>query len=166
MELKLVIPQKEHKNIVMDFQKEFLKVNERISGGAGLEQAQHYEDWLKHKCMPHYGQVEEAVFLFFDHDCLIGISDIRLGKNEFIETYAGQIGYSVRPTQRRKGYASEILRLTLIQASHYGFQKILITCNEPNSASSRVIEKNGGILEKVIPHPGFPNVKRYYIDLK
>ena len=82
MELKLVIPQKEHENIVMDFQKEFLKVNERISGGAGLEQAQHYEDWLKHKCIPHYGQVEEAVFLFFDHDCLIGISDIRLEKNE------------------------------------------------------------------------------------
>ena len=94
------------------------------------------------------------------------VSDEGYGKNEFIETYAGQIGYSVRPTQRRKGYASEILRLTLIQASHYGFQKILITCNEPNSASSRVIEKNGGILEKVIPHPGFPNVKRYYIDLK
>ena len=46
MELKLVIPQKEYENIVMDFQKEFLKVNERISGGAGLEQAKHYEDWL------------------------------------------------------------------------------------------------------------------------
>ena len=46
-----------------------------------------------------------------------------------------------------------------------GFSKILITCNEPNTASAKVIEKNGGILEKIIPHPGFPDAKRYYIQL-
>ena len=110
--------------------------------------------------------MDEVVFLAFDgSETLVGISDIRLGTNDFIQTFAGRIGYSVRPSQRRKGYASEILRLTLEKAAQYGFQKILITCNEPNIASAKIIEKNGGVLEKMIPHPGFPDVKRYYIDL-
>ena len=164
--LKLMTPQKEHKIAVMDFREEFLRAKERLSGGVGLEQAENYEDWLAHKYSPHYGLVDEAVFLAFDNkDHLIGISDIRLGTNDFIQTFAGQIGYSVRPSQRRKGYASEILKLTLIEAANYGLSEILITCNEPNIASAKVIEKNGGVLEKIIPHAGFPNVKRYRINI-
>lgn len=164
--LELVIPQKEHEIAVMDFREEFLKARERISGGVGLEQAENYQDWLEHKYIPHYGLVDEAVFLAFDSvGNLVGISDIRLGTNDFIQTFAGQIGYNVRPSQRRKGYASEILRLTLKKATQYGYQNILITCNEPNITSAKIIEKNGGVLEKIIPHPGYPNVKRYYINL-
>ena len=145
-----------------------LRAKEKISGGVGLDQAENYEDWLAHKYVPHYGLVDEAVFLAFDSSetKLVGISDVRLGTNDFIKTFAGQIGYSVRPSQRGKGYASEILRLTLEQIASYGLEKILITCNAPNIASAKVIEKNGGMLEKIIPHPGFPNVKRYYIDLR
>ena len=123
--------------------------------------------WLSEQAKLQEGRVDEAVFLAFDdNDYLIGISDIRLGTNDFIQTFAGQIGYSVRPSQRRKGYASEILKLTLIEATKCGLSKILITCNEPNIASAKVIEKNGGVLEKIIPHPGFPNVKRYRINIR
>lgn len=165
--LKLMTPQKEHKIAVMDFREEFLRAKERISGGIGLVQAENYEDWLAHKYIPHYGLVDEAVFLAFDNnDYLIGISDIRLGTNDFIQTFAGQIGYSVRPSQRGKGYASEILKLTLIEAAKCDLSKILITCNEPNIASAKVIEKNGGVLEKIIPHPGFPDVKSYRINIR
>lgn len=164
--LKLEIPNLAHKQAVMDFQQEFRNAKERISGGAGLEQAERYEDWLCRQYTPHYGQVDEAVFLAFDsRGTLIGISDIRLGTNAFILTFAGQIGYSVRPSQRRKGYASQLLRLTLEQAAAHGFRQVLLTCNEPNIASAKVIEKNGGILEKIIPHPGFPDVRRYHIFL-
>ena len=164
--LQLVIPKKEHETAVMDFREEFLKAKEKISGSVGLEQAENYEDWLGHKYIPHYGSVDEAVFLAFDSvGKLVGISDIRLGTNDFIQTFAGQIGYSVRPSQRKRGYASEILKLTLMEAAKCGLSKILITCNEPNIASAKVIEKNGGVLEKIIPHPGFSDVKRYYIDL-
>ena len=165
--LKLVIPEQKHEMAVVEFRKEFLQAKERVSGGAGLEQAENYQDWLDHNCLPHYGLVDEAVFLAFDSDeNLVGISDIRLGTNDFIRNFAGQIGYSVRPSQRRKGYASEILRLTLMKAAEYGFSELLITCNNPNIASAKVIEKNGGILESIIPHPGFPDVRRYRISVK
>lgn len=165
--LKLVIPEQKHEMAVMEFRKEFLQAKERVSGGVGLEQAENYQDWLDHKCLPHYGLVDEAVFLAFDSDeHLVGISDIRLGTNDFIRNFAGQIGYSVRPSQRKKGYASEILRLTLRKAAEYGFSELLITCNDPNIASAKVIEKNGGILESINPHPGFPDVRRYRISVK
>ena len=164
--IKLVVPTMEHKKAVMNFRQEFLNSNERISGGVGLEQADTYEKWLQHKYIPHYGLVDENIFLAFnEQDYLVAISDIRLQLNDFIKTFAGQIGYSVRPSQRKMGYASEILRLTLQQAALKGFHCILITCNEPNIASAKVIEKNGGILEKVIPHLNYPNVKRYYVEL-
>ena len=163
--LRLETPGAEHKEAVMDFRQEFLAARERVSRGVGLELADTYERWLTRSVVPHYGKVEEAVFLAFDQgDNLVGISDIRLQTNETISAYAGQIGYSVRPSQRNKGYASEILRLTLGQAAGLGFSQVLITCNEPNTASAKVIERNGGRLEAVIPHPGYPNVKRYWVE--
>lgn len=98
--VKIEIPKIEHKKPVMNFRKDFLRAEEKISGGVGLEKAENYEDWLYHKFVPHYGQVDEVVFLAFDSQKeLVGISDIRLGTNEFIPKFAGQIGYSVRPSQ-------------------------------------------------------------------
>ncbi len=165
-QIKLVIPSATHKKDVMDFRQEFLNAKEKVSGGVGLEQADHYEDWLCRKYVPHYGKVDEIVFLAFNgQNELVGISDIRLGINDFIQNFAGRIGYSVRPSQRGKGYATEILGLTLKQAAGYGLNKVLITCNEPNIASAKVIEKNGGILETIIPHPGFPDVRRYFVNI-
>ena len=164
--LKLIKPDVSHKAAVMDFRNEFLDRGERVSGGAGLEGAEDYERWLNGEYTPHYGKVEEAVFLAKDENGgIVGISDVRLGTNDFILQFAGQIGYSVRPSRRGRRYASEILRLTLEEAKKLGFDKILVTCNEPNLASARVIEKNNGTLEKIVPHPGFPNVRRYYFDL-
>lgn len=162
--MNLVKPEKIHEKDVMEFRNEFSK-NNKISGGVALEQASNYDDWLNYKYIPFYGDVKELIYLAYKDNTLVGISDIRLTTNDFILTYAGQIGYSVRPSLRGKGYANEILRLTLIEASKHNFNKILVTCNEPNIASAKVIERNGGILENIIPHPGFPNVKRYYIDL-
>ncbi len=159
--MELLIPLEKHKQAVLEFKQEF---EGRISGGVGLEQAIDYSDWLSHKYIPHYGKVDELIFLAFENDELVGISDVRLSTNEFILNYAGQIGYSVRPSKRGRGYATKILELTLKEASKY-FSKVLITCNETNIASSKVIERNSGILQEIVPHPGYPNVKRYCINL-
>ena len=162
--MKLVKPLKIHEKDVMEFRNEFDK-DVKISGGVALEQAVNYNDWLNHKYVPHYGKVDELVYLAYEGNILVGISDIRLTTNDFVLTYAGQIGYSVRLSQRGKGFATEILKLTLQEARKHNFDRVLDTCNESNIASSKVIERNGGVLESIIPHPGFPNVKRYYISL-
>ena len=124
------------------FREEFLKAKEKISGGVGLEQAENYEDWLGHKYIPHYGSVDKAVFLAFDSvGKLVGISDIRLGTNDFIQTFAGQIGYSVRPSQRKRGYASEILKLRC-KAILYWPVFVVIPAKSISDASTTPFDKN------------------------
>ena len=164
-DIRLVIPQIIHEKEVMEFRQEFLDVNEKISGGNAFEQAVNYEDWLKNKYIPFYGDVKELVYLAFNDDMLIGVCDIRLTSNDFILNFAGEIGYSVRPSLRGRSYATKILQSALTEASKQGFKRILVTCNEPNVASAKVIERYGGILENIVPHPGFLNVKRYCIVL-
>lgn len=147
---------------IEEFRKETLTVETRISGGVGLEQAKDLAKWLKGEYVPHYGKVKEEIFLAFNEEkAMVGICDIRLEKNDFIEKYAGQIGYTVRPSERRKGYATEILKEAVKKADELGMKNLLVTCNENNTASSKVIENAKGKLESIIPHPGYPNVKRY-----
>ena len=160
--IQLVPASIEYADSIIDFKEETLKSVKRISGGVGLESAERIEDWLSGKAVPHYGKVKERIYLAIDESGrMVGISDIRLGINEFISDYAGQIGYTVRPSERGKGYATQILKALIKEAKALGMSNILVTCNEDNIASSRVIEKAGGILESIIPHPGYPNVKRY-----
>ncbi|MBT1160673.1 MULTISPECIES: GNAT family N-acetyltransferase [Bifidobacterium] len=171
--LKLISPDAGTEQAVMEFRREFIDRGERISGGVGLEHAEDYGRWLAGDYPPHYGKVREQVFLAVDaadnpsdgRPHIVGISDIRLEPNDFIDHFAGRIGYSVRPSDRGRGYAHEILRLTLFKARELGFPRILVTCNQTNVASAKVIERNHGVLEAVVPHPGFPDVRRYWINL-
>jgi predicted acetyltransferase len=75
----------------------------------------------------------------------------------------GHIGYCVLPRYRRRGYAAEILRQSLIIARAEGVDRVLVTCDEHNVGSATVVERAGGILEDVRRDPtGVPR-RRYWI---
>ncbi|MFR4767024.1 MAG: GNAT family N-acetyltransferase, partial [Paraclostridium sordellii] len=74
------------------------------------------------------------------------------------------IGYSVRPCERKKGYATEILRQNIINCKEYGLDKVLITCDYDNVGSEKVILANGGVFESDIEADGTIK-KRYWIKL-
>jgi predicted acetyltransferase len=104
-----------------------------------------------------------TTFLFAEVDGgLVGRSSIRLQLSPWLERYGGHIGYCVRPHHRRRGYATEILRQSLIVAWARGLDAILVTCDEGNVGSASAIERCGGVLQDVIAVPGDGPPKRRY----
>ena len=85
--------------------------------------------------------------------------------NEYLLNFAGHIGDSVRPTERNKGYATEQIRLALLECKKIGLKKVLITCNKNNVASARTIIKNGGVLENELPKSEEEIFQRYWIEI-
>ncbi|MEI8067208.1 MAG: GNAT family N-acetyltransferase, partial [Actinomycetes bacterium] len=91
---------------------------------------------------------------------LIGRSSIRHELNDFLFNVGGHIGYGVRPEFRRRGYATEILKQSLEMIRKLGVNEVLITCDDENIGSAKVIESQGGILENRVEFEG--TLKRRY----
>lgn len=109
-----------------------------------------------------------STFLFaFVDSRIVGRTSIRHCLNTRLERIGGHIGYAVVPEFRRRGYATEILRQSLeIASDQLGIRRVLVTCDDDNFGSIRVIEKNGGVLQDVITGPELMKPKRrYWIDL-
>lgn len=96
---------------------------------------------------------------------LVGRVSIRHRLNSFLAHAGGHIGYGVLPDYRRRGYATEILRQSLIIARSLGIGRVLVTCDEDNIGSSRAIEACGGILDSLVTvEANAPKMRRYWID--
>jgi predicted acetyltransferase len=105
-----------------------------------------------------------TTFLFaFVSGRIVGRTSIRHTLNEFLHRVGGHIGYAVVPECRRRGYATEILRLSIgIARDRLGIGRALLTCDDDNIGSIKTIEKNGGVLENVITGPDLERPKRRY----
>lgn len=114
----------------------------------------------------HENYVPSSVYWLVRGGRMLGICSLRHELNERLRDYGGHIGYSVRPSERRKGYATLMLALVLDKARQRGNDRVLITCDKDNIASARVILKNGGLLESegVDPQDG-KLTQRYWIEL-
>ena len=94
---------------------------------------------------------------------IVGRTSIRHELNEHLILEGGHIGFCVRPAHRRRGYATEILRQSLILVRRLGVERALVTCNEDNAGSAAVIERCGGVLEDVRSNPHGTPIRRYWI---
>ena len=96
---------------------------------------------------------------------IVGRTSIRHVLNDFLAREGGHIGYGVLPEHRRRGYATEILRQSLVIARANGVERVLVTCDDNNIGSIAVIEACGGRLDSVITTaPEAPPKRRYWID--
>lgn len=107
-----------------------------------------------------------ATLLVADVDgTLVGRASIRFALNDWLALHGGHIGFGVLAEHRRNGYAIEILRQALIIAHAHGVERVLVTCDDANIASAAVIERSGGVLERVVPAgDGDVSFRRYWID--
>ena len=105
-------------------------------------------------------------FLERDGQVFVGSLSLRHVLVPRLQVEGGHIGYAVRPSERRKGYATRMLALALEKARQLGLERVLVTCDTDNVPSARVIEKNGGVLENYArsPYTG-KQISRYWIQL-
>jgi predicted acetyltransferase len=111
------------------------------------------------------GRVPELTYWAMLGDTWVGRIGIRPELNEWFEKLGGHIGYEVRPSQRRRGFGTEMLRLALPEAKAAGLRRVLVTCDESNAGSRKIIEKNGGIADVPFRPESGPLKLRYWIAL-
>lgn len=128
------------------------------------EVAEKIKCWKTGKKLPADWVPASSFFLMRDGK-FIGRVSIRHKLNDHLRLYGGHIGYYIRADERRKGYGSRILKLALEEARKLDLERVLVTCDEGNIASQKIIEKNGGILENIEPTENGPPKRRYWIVL-
>ena len=97
---------------------------------------------------------------------MVGAIQVRHRFNEFLEKYAGHIGYSVCHSERRKGYATQMLHHILPYCKKIRLHRILVCCLEGNEGSRKTILNNGGVYERTVHEPeGNVMLERYWITL-
>ena len=168
----LVKPDLSYADEIIKYKEESLKESPIINGSAGLDRFSSIEDWLeelnKRSCedtVPE-GLVPSSTYLGIREkdNYIVGMIDIRHYLNEYLTQVGGNIGYSVRKTERNKGYAKQMLKLALEKCKELKIKKVLITCDEDNIASEKVILSANAKFEDIRNVDG-ENKKRFWIEL-
>jgi len=152
--IRLIFPVESMEESAVEFRQEFFAAGETsISGSYKFDMNRHtYAEWLQilrgnlslETVNPKFG-VSETYFAVNEENEIVGIINLRHTLTEFYRD-SGHIGYSVRPSQRGKGYATEMLNAALEKAREAGLQEVKLVCKQSNIASAKVIAKNGGKL--------------------
>ena len=158
------IPGIERKEDGADYIREFREYQSEINGTGGLDRfvdSGNYEGWLEKLSMDYTRIPDEkrvparTYFLVRESDSrIVGMINIRLALNERLSHYGGNIGYSIRPTERGKGYNNINLYLGLKVCRKYGIERIFMDADLENPASWKTMEAFGGV-----------RVRDYYDDV-
>ena len=172
--MRLVFPDITYKEKATEYIKEFYDHGSEINGSGSLDRflkESTYEEWLKKVLSDiDIANIPEprvpALTYFYvreDDDRIVGMINIRLALNDFLRKEGGHIGYSIRPTERRKHYATEMLKAGLKVCDTIGIHDVLVSCDKENAASAGVIKNCGGLLKEEVYSDIFHEELQMYV---
>lgn len=171
MNIKLVKLSYEYKDKLFDMMEEWLAVEKDFSPFVirknDYRDFEHYLENLETKEPAPEGRVPDSVFfcLDTDRDIFVGAVNIRHYLNDSLLYTGGHIGDGIRPSERRKGYATAMIGLALEECKKLGIKRVLMTCDKDNIGSAKSIIKNGGVLENEVINEEGVLEQRYWIEL-
>ncbi len=174
-EIILVAPTMEYADQIEKFREEILEANDgdAFAGCSNLQECVTAEKWIDEvtamekpeTCPEGYVTANTYLAVRKADNRLIGVIDLRHHiNNPVLSLWGGHMGYTIRPSDRQKGYGKEMLRQNLEKCRERGMEKVMITCFRWNEASERTILANGGVFEKEIFELG-EYIKRFWVTL-
>lgn len=173
--MRLVFPTLEYKEKAIEYINEFYEYGSEINGSGSLDRylrESTYEAWIE-KIIADMDianvkspRVPALTYFFVreEDDRILGMINLRLALNEFLRTEGGHIGYSIRPTERRKRYGTRMLQEALKVYDRLGIKEVFVSCDRENLGSSGVIQNCGGKLMAEFYSDTFQaNVQKYVI---
>ncbi|MBQ5152516.1 GNAT family N-acetyltransferase [Macrococcoides caseolyticum] len=150
-----------------EYMREWNNPEEIVPTATNYSRYSSFEDMIEKLDMRESGQdwVNNTTFFYFIDGVIIGAANIRHKLTKDLLNTGGYIGYGVARSYREQGYATKILQESLVFARSIGIEKALITCDEDNIASSRVIIKNGGLEDKPYLQSDGIKSRRFWIDI-
>lgn len=171
---QLIKPNISYEDNIMAFRQEMLAANSSMDGTGPLRRMNNAAEWLdfNHRLEneatvpPGLVASDQYIYVRETDNKIIGMIQFRRYFNDYIEKYAGHIGYSVRPDERRKGYAKRMLSDCLRICKDYGLENVLVLCGQGNEGSKRTIIANGGRYESTVYcERDDVHLERYWIRL-
>lgn len=172
--LKLTLPAAEHEQVANELKQEFFAHGEQVINGSALLDQLDFPQWLKYtvqnrklETVRNDWVVCETFFAVREGDGkIVGMLDLRHNLDHpFLAAYGGHIGYAVRPSERRKGYATRMLELALVRAKELGIPRVMLGCYAENLASAKTILHCGGILTEEKPYVDGKSMLLYWITV-
>lgn len=168
----LMKPAFEYTEQISEYRKEFLRAGDSMDGTGPLRRISDPKEYIKFcragenpaKVLKEFVPATQFLFIRTLDNRLVGMVQVRHYFNGFLERFGGHIGYSIRPSERRKGYAKKMLKMVLPFCKEIGIEKVLITCIDGNVGSEKTILANGGVYESTVYESNANvNLKRFWI---